>query len=88
MTSCGWISTLKRRREVGNKAQQHAGQTEISFSGRSKMGLADGPDGVTGIVDASSLGAQPDSMWLGNPLVVAAGRRRENSWARNSCHGR
>ena len=60
MTSCGWISTLKRR-EVWNRRSSTL-PNEMSFSGRSKIGSQTARMAASNSSTRVSFGAQPDSM--------------------------
>jgi len=70
ITSCGWISTWKRR-EVWNR-RSSTRPKEMSFSGRSNTGLAHGADGVLELVHAR-VGRHPArfQVRLRHALVVA-----------------
>ena len=59
-TSCGWISTLKRR-EVWNRRISTL-PSEISFSGRSKFGSQTARIAPSSSSTRVSGGTQPDSM--------------------------
>ena len=69
-TSCGWISTLKRR-EVWNR-RSSTWPSEMSFSGRSKFGSQHGADRALELVDAG-VRRHPAAfdVQLGHALVVA-----------------
>ena len=70
ITSCGWISTLKRR-EVWNR-RSSTRPNEMSFSGRSKIGSHTARIAVSNSSTRVSVGTQPDfDVRLGHAPVVA-----------------